>query len=314
MKNIKLQSILFNIGNKNKFVYHLLYPIQGEILSALLEETRKEIVVYVIERAMHEIQINKICRKLENFYPFGHHDKQKASRVISCMELGQYGILQTIFDNCERIGDRAKYLDNPYCYLVDYLKNKTTEELKAIYDKVSHRNLTLSTALEMVYGTKRNPIEDKDLGEIDFLNFFRSGGVSVCSIDIYDSRRFGRRLQPHLKDFLALIQPMLWWQIKSLTIRKNKLCTLPNTLAWLSKLQKIDISHNEFAEVPEVIKFCKELEFLCLEDNLIQTLPRWIVNCWGKLEICVDNHVIVSWDDQNYANIKISRTIDHHFF
>lgn len=309
MKNINLQSILFNIGNKNQFVYHLLYPFQDGALSALLEETRKEIVVYVIERAMHEIQINKICRGLENFYPFNHHDKQKASRVISCMELGQFGILQTIFDDCERSGDRTKYLDNPYCYLVDYLKNKPTNELKTIYDKVSHRNLTLTTALEIIYGNKRNPIKDKDLGKIDFLNFFRSDGINVYSIDIYDSNRFGIHLQHHLKDFLALIQPMLWWQIKSLTIRKNKLSTLPNTLAWLSELQSIDISHNKFTEVPEAIKWCKKLKFLILEDNLIQTLPQWIINYWEKLEIRVDNHVIVSWDEQNYANIKISRYV-----
>jgi hypothetical protein len=295
---------------------HILHTDCATFWFFVPKEIRKQIVQYVIEVIRHRTYIYNLYHidrfALKNTTRFKTYDEQTALRVISCIELKQFGILQTMFDYYEQKGDRSLYMDNPYGYSIEYLKKQETSQLKQLYDLVSHRQLTLTVALKMVYGERQKWHIDNfadNLDALDFYYFFHGGGVrSHHCIEIYDHYRFGDQLKTFLKDFLALIQPMLWWPVESLTIEKNELSTLPDTLAWLEKLRVINIRHNKFTEVPEVIKQCKHLQYLYLDGNPIQKLPLWMVDCgWKKLEIQVNEHIVVPWDEQKHTHIKVRR-------
>jgi hypothetical protein len=261
--------------------------------------------------------------------------------------------LQTIFDDCEIRDDRSDYLDNPYGYLVEHLQKKTCFELEELFDSLAGQESTLKMALRMVYGKKDLPLRkimvkchklsepvekaDKrgyDLDDITCYFFFNGGGIRRDQrIEIYNQHWFGGKIKNNLKDFLALLQPLLCWKVRALIIQKNEISTIPETLGWFKDLRTIDFSNNNLTyvpeflgrlkelcfirlsdnhltKVPEVIRHFKGLEDLDLDGNKILALPEWLVEYWSKrLTIAIDKDVVVPWDTKNYPKIWIRRRI-----
>ena len=345
-----------------KFIFILscsVYLAQGmETNQNDAQKTLQEKIVALVEQQQHskkqvasDFQIYRLlslaAKNNDQFYlPYD------AIKVI--IDAVESNSLQTIFDACEFRGDRSDYVNNPYGYLIEYLNKKNSFELEELFDSLPDQESTLKMALRMLYGKNNHPLRciergkfhnipgsgkktDKrsfDLDAIGCYFFFNSGGIRRDEkIEIYDSHRFGRQLKSCLKDFLALLQPLLGWQVRALTIQRNEISTIPETLDWFKDLRFIDFSYNNLTqlpeflsrfkklefiklsdnhltEVPEVIKHCKHLEELELAGNEIVALPQWLVEYdWKRLEITIDKDVVVPWNKKDYPNIWIRRRI-----
>lgn len=219
--------------------------------------------------------------------------------------------LQLIFDSWDFDEDQSDYLDNPYAYLVEYLKTKKSLEIEELFSFLRDKESTLKMALRMVYGRMDSRLKSKDdLDSVRCHSFFKSGIRHNFSIEIEEKEFFGGQLRTHLKDFLALLQPMVCFRVRKLVIQENELWMLPLTFSCLKELRVLDLSHNRFRDISLSIKRCKYLRELDLRDNKMDQLPQWLIEVENLKKITIDEGVNVLWNEQGYPGIRIIEGFD----
>jgi hypothetical protein len=297
---INERALAFGIAEQKEALLHLLDTPHEESWYILPKELRKIIAQYIIELALPEMQIFDSLAKL---YTIEKGYKTDSSlKVIACMELKRFDILQTIFDRRERQGNRSDYGTSPYQYLVRYLENKNKNELKKLFDPLpADKESILKMALRMIYARYR----DDDLDNLRLCSFLNYGGIHGDAIYLTSDWRFCGTLAHNLHNILALTQAVMMRKLTILYIKSNQLSTLPETVGWF-KFQIIDLSENNFTQVPLVIKDCKNLIELRLYDNPLTALPLWFTECeWKEIGISVDEGVVIPWNKKDYPHIRI---------
>ena len=177
--------------------------------------------------------------------------------------------------------DRSDPFDNPYGYLVKHLEDKKYVELEDLFDSLPDQESTLKIALRMVYSgwckleqlsthekctlyIEHVPVDKQRydlyirpakrswyLDSVDHLFYLKASGFDVDGVTI-NGEDWSGELNKYLKDFLALVQPVHHWKVRTLRICNSGLSTIPITLGWLTGLEYLE--HNQILLLNTMVK------------------------------------------------------------
>ena len=86
--------------------------------------------------------------------------------------------------------------------------------------------------------------------------------------------------------------------VERLSLRRNRLLSLPYKFSSAKSLRYLDLHGNMFRDIPSVLMQCPQLEILDLSANNIETLPRDISPLWAK------NLKVLSLKNNNLTSIR----------
>ncbi|CCE65816.1 hypothetical protein TPHA_0N00350 [Tetrapisispora phaffii CBS 4417] len=85
--------------------------------------------------------------------------------------------------------------------------------------------------------------------------------------------------------------------VERLSLRKNRLISLPSKFCNSKSLRYLDLNGNMFRDIPSILMQCPQLEILDLSSNNIETLPHDISKLWSK------NLKVLSLKNNNLTSI-----------
>ena len=271
----KIRSDSINILNQLNFHDPKLFKIiESSLLSDESSDVRRSAVNFIGQHFVNE--------GLETLIWVVQHEKSPI-------------VIKAIFDlNLELSSIRFKSLNkelNEYLAKIALEVGITTNEAKFIVDiealfAQSEENYTLELKSYQFY----KKLEDTKLGE--FWLTIKNEHIESLSFNYFNWRYV--KLNPDMCDSLSNLQdPVVYLDILS-KFHSGYTANLriPETIALLSKLKKLNLSKNNIIELPKSMFSLTNLKYLDLSYNMLDEFPKEITNLESLTTLRIQNNQI----------------------